>query len=88
MVTWELKFTNRAKKDIELLNNESLKRNAKKILEILKVNPYKIPPSFEKLKADLKGCFSRRLNREHRVVYGIKPEMKQVVIYGLHGHYE
>lgn len=88
MVTWELKFSNKAKKDIELLNNESLKRNVKRILELLKVNPYQTPPSFEKLKAELKGCFSRRLNREHRVVYRIMPEMKQVLIYGLHGHYE
>ncbi len=88
MVTWELILTNRAKKDLELLNNESLKRNVKKVLELLKVNPYQAPPSFEKLRDGLKGCFSRRLNREHRVVYKIEPEIKQVLIYGLHGHYE
>ena len=88
MVAWKLKYTKKAKKDFDLLNNESLKRNVKKVLELLKVNPYQTPPSFEKLRADLKGCFSRRLNREHRVVYKIIPEMKQVQIYGLHGHYE
>lgn len=88
MVVWELKFSNKAKRDIKLLNNESLKRNVKRILELLKVNPYQTPPNFEKLRADLEGRFSRRLNREHRVVYGIEPTMKRVVIYGLHGHYE
>ena len=86
-MNWTLKFTNKAKRDIDLIHGDSLKSNLRSILDLLKVNPYQSPPTFEKLHFDLTGCFSRRLNRQHRVVYAIFPQKTEVIIYGLHGHY-
>ena len=46
----------------------ALKRNVEKLLEILKKNPYQNPPSYEKL-IGLPNMYSRRINRQHRLVY-------------------
>lgn len=39
----------------------------------------------EPLKGDLKGKWSRRINREHRLIYEITDE--EVIIYACRGHY-
>ena len=41
----------------------------------------------EKLRFDLAGFMSRRINREHRLMYVINEEEKCVYIYSLKGHY-
>ena len=86
MVTWELKFTKKAEKDLELLKNANLHNKAQKIITAIKDDPYTIPPPFEKLKADLKGCFSRRINIRHRIVYSIEPG-NIIWVYGMFSHY-
>lgn len=43
-----------------------LKDNAEKLLGILEKNPYQNPPPYEKLVGDLAGCYSRRINLQHR----------------------
>ena len=34
-------------------------------------DPFCYPPSFEKLTGDLTGLYSRRINRQHRIVYEV-----------------
>ena len=38
---------------------------------MLREDPYRSPPSFEKLVGDLTGAFSRRINIQHRLVYQV-----------------
>lgn len=45
----------------------------KNILDILALNPYQTPPSYEKLLGNLNGNYSRRLNIHHRLVYEVQP---------------
>ena len=66
-----VKFSKRAEKDMELLKKAGLERKAKGLLNIIRVNPLQTPPSVEKLLWDLRGCFSRRINAKHRLVYEI-----------------
>ena len=40
----------------------------------------------EPLKGNLKGCWSRRINLEHRMVYMVSAT--QVTIVSCHGHYD
>ncbi len=87
MVTWELNFTKRAEKDAKLLKSANLEKRAKKILKNLKVDPYIIPPPFEKLRADLYGKYSRRINIQHRIVYSIEPDVKKIIVYAMFSHY-
>ena len=42
-------------------------------MDILKVNPYETPPSYEKLMGNLSGFYSRRINMQHRLVYQVLP---------------
>ena len=39
----------------------------------MRKDPFEVSQSFEKLKGDLQGLYSRRLNRQHRFVYQVFP---------------
>lgn len=58
------------------------------LLEIIKNNPYEGYPPFEKLVGDLSGAYSRRINRQHRLIYQIYKEEHIVKIISLWTHYE
>jgi Txe/YoeB family toxin of toxin-antitoxin system len=86
-VTWDLHFERRAQRDSKLLEAAGLKGKADGILDLLQSDPYYRPPPFEKLIADLRGCYSRRINKQHRLVYEIRPDVRQVVVQMMYGHY-
>jgi len=68
---YKLKYTRQAEKDAKLLEQAGLKESAVELLKIVKNNPYQNPPRYEKLQGDLKGSYSRRINRQHRLVYDV-----------------
>lgn len=77
-----------AQKDKEKIKSiPALKRNVEKLLEVLKNNPYQNPPSYEKL-VGLPNMYSRRINRQHRLVYQVFEEEKTVKIISMWTHYE
>ena len=85
---WLVKFTKEAEKDKQLLKRTGLAEKAKKLLNVLSINPYQIPPSYEKLVGNLKGYYSRRINIQHRIVYRILDDEKIVVVHAMWTHYE
>ena len=85
---WQVKFTKEAEKDKKLLKQAGLAERAKKLLNVLSINPYQTPPSYEKLVGNLKGYYSRRINIQHRIVYKVYEETKIVVIHTMWTHYE
>jgi len=87
-VRWKLVYTKQAGKDAQKLKAAGLRSKAEKLLDILKENPFKTPPSFEKLVGDLSGAYSRRINIRHRLVYQIITERRTVKIIRLWTHYE
>ncbi|MBF0491637.1 MAG: Txe/YoeB family addiction module toxin [Deltaproteobacteria bacterium] len=88
MVKWKLFFTDQACKDSKKLERSGLKEKAEKLLKVLESNPYQKPPPFEKLRGDLAGCCSRRINIQHRLVYQIYDKSKSIKILRLWSHYE
>ncbi|MFA7157961.1 MAG: Txe/YoeB family addiction module toxin [Kiritimatiellia bacterium] len=88
MVSWTLVFTRQAKKDAKKLASSNLKPQAKRILDILKFNPYQNPPPYEKLVGVLSGACSRRINIQHRLVYQVLDSIKTVKIIRMWTHYE
>ena len=68
---YRLEFSKQAKKDAELLERSGLDKNAKRLLGVIKRNPFE--PPCEKLTRDLKDCYSRRINKQHRIVYEVLP---------------
>ena len=87
-MSWRLVYTKQAKKDAKKLSHSGLKPQAKRLLDILKEDPYRTPPPFEKLVGDLAGACSRRINIQHRIVYQILDNIKTVKIIRMWTHYE
>ena len=85
---WGIKFTKKAIKDKKLHKESNLEKQAKKILNVIMENPYKIPPSYEKLTGELSGYYSRRINIQHRIVYKVYKDINTVVIHAMWTHYQ
>lgn len=68
---YRVKFSRRAEKDKQLLKASGLEGKVKALLNILMEDPFQSPPRYEALSDNLAGCFSRRINRQHRLVYQV-----------------
>ena len=88
MVSWKLNYTKQAQKDAKKLAQSGLKPKAQKLLEILVANPWQNPPPYEKLRGDLSGACSRRINIQHRLVYQVLDDCKTVKVIRMWTHYE
>ena len=89
MVTqWHLVFTKQAQKDARKLSASNLRPKAEALLTLLREDPYRYPPPFEKLVGDLTGAYSRRINVQHRLVYQLLDEAKVVKVLRMWTHYE
>lgn len=87
-MSWQLVFTKQAQNDAKKLASCGLKPKAIKLMAILELNPYQIPPPYEKLVGDLAGAYSRRLNIKHRIVYHVVEAAHTVEIIRMWTHYE
>lgn len=85
---YRLRLTKAAIKDARKLELAGLDIKAKELLKIIKENPFQSPPPYEKLIGDLKGMYSRRINIQHRMVYEVFKEDKEIVILRMWSHYE
>lgn len=88
LVMYKLIYTRQAQKDAKKLAQSELKKNALKILEIIKKDPFQNPPSYEKLLGDLAGACSRRINIQHKIVYQVYEKEKIVKVIRMWTHYE
>jgi Txe/YoeB family toxin of toxin-antitoxin system len=77
-----------AQKDAKKLSSSGLKQKTLKLIEIIRNNPYQYPPEYELLKGDMKGLVSRRINKQHRLVYEVIEQEKLIKIYRMWTHYE
>jgi len=70
-VTWEIVYTKQAQKDAKKLVDAGLRDKASELLELIREDPFRTPPRFEKLVGDLAGAYARRINIQHRLVYEV-----------------
>ena len=87
-MSWRLVYTKQAKKDAKRLSHSGLKPQAERLLDILREDPYRTPPPYERLVGDLAGACSRRINIQHRIVYQILDDIKTVKVIRMWTHYE
>jgi len=85
---YQLYFTKRAQKDALLIKESNLKDTTEKLLSLISEEPYCYPPAFEILKGDLSGAVSRRINKQHRLVYQVLEKEKAVKIIMMWTHYK
>ena len=85
---YNIVYTKKAINDISKLKSVKFDKKARALIEIIKENPYKTSPTYEKLMGDLTGAYSRRINIKHRLVYEVLEEEKTVKIISLWTHYD
>ena len=85
---YKLLFSKTAIKDKIKLKDSGLDKNCRKILDLMIDNPFGYPPSYEKLTGELSGYYSRRINRQHRIVYKVIEEKKEIHIIRIWTHYD
>ena len=72
----------------KIKESPTLRENTEKLIEIIKENPFQNPPPYEKLSGSLKDLYSRRINRQQRLVYRVLEEEKTIIIVSMWSHYE
>ncbi|WIK83965.1 Txe/YoeB family addiction module toxin [Pseudoglutamicibacter albus] len=88
MTNWRLVYSKQAQKDAKKLASSGLKSKARMLLDLLSEDPITSPLRFEKLVGDLAGCYSRRINIQHRLVYEVDAEARVVHVLRMWTHYE
>lgn len=88
MSGWRVVFTRQAAKDAKNLARSGMKPKAEYLLSVLREDPYRTPPPFEKLLGDLRGAISRRINLQHRLVYQVLDDERTVKVLRMWTHYE
>jgi Txe/YoeB family toxin of toxin-antitoxin system len=85
---WRVVFTRQAQKDAKRISSAGLRTKVEYLLDVLRDDPYRSPPPFEKLVGDLTGAYSRRINVQHRLVYEILPEARTVKVIRMWTRYD
>jgi toxin YoeB len=83
-----IEYTLQAKEDIAYFKKSGQSGILKKIrnlIESVQQNPFEGIGKPELLKHDLSGCWSRRINKEHRLVYEVSSQ--KIFILSAKGHY-
>lgn len=85
----EIEFTLKAKEDIDFWKNSGNNQVKNKITNLLlsiQNSPFTGIGKPEQLRHEWRGYWSRRINREHRLIYEIHDN--KIIIHSLKGHYE
>jgi Txe/YoeB family toxin of toxin-antitoxin system len=88
VVKWDLAYSKQALKDAKKVKAAGLKPKVEELLAILEEDPFRTPPTFEKLVGDLAGAYSRRINIHHRLVYEVFSKERVVRVLRMWTHYE
>ena len=85
---WQLVYTAQARKDAKKVAAAGLRPKVEVLLDILREDPIRAAPPFEKLVGDLAGAYSRRINIQHRLVYQVITGARTVKVIRMWTHYE
>ncbi len=89
-MSYTIRFTKAALSDIERhkkAGNQSTLRKIQQLLNELIDHPRTGTGQPEILRYELKGLYSRRINRKHRMVYDIKEHIVTVIVLSAYSHY-
>lgn len=86
----EIIFLPKSKEHLDFfikVNNPTILKKIRQLLEIIPETPYSGIGKPEPLKHNLSGLWSRRINQEHRLVYEVIEADNVILIHSLKGHY-
>jgi toxin YoeB len=84
----EIEYTNQAEEDLaywKKTNNIIVLKRIRKLLDTIIVTPFNGIGKPEILKYNLTGCWSRRINIEHRIIYEVNNNT--ITVLSVKGHY-
>jgi Txe/YoeB family toxin of toxin-antitoxin system len=87
-VSYQIFYTKAAAADIPKLKAAHLAKKAQMLVGVLADNPFQDPPPYEKLRGNLQGAYSRRLNIQHRLVYEVLEDEHAVKVISMWIHHE
>ncbi|MFN0049203.1 MAG: Txe/YoeB family addiction module toxin [Cytophagales bacterium] len=88
-MNFEVEFSDKAKEDIQKHKKFGNIKNWNKIKELIEdicSSPFEGKGKPEPLKYKFSGKWSRRIDKEHRLIYEIKEDI--ILIYSAFGHYK
>lgn len=87
----EIILLEQAKKDIEFWKKSGNLKIQKRITELIAdtmLHPFEGKGKPEPLKGELQGKWSRRINKEHRMIYSISDGKLFLYVFALRYHYK
>jgi len=75
---YKIRGTKQAKKDVATCERAGYKARLDKIKDTVEKDPYDPSQGFERLKGDLKGYYSRRINYNNRFLYEVLPNAEKI----------
>lgn len=84
---YQIVYSRQTLKDARKLAKSNLKNQAQILLEVMALDPFQTPPRYESLCGELAGCFSRRINLQHRIIYEVFTEKKKILVLRMWTHY-
>lgn len=85
---YRIVYSKKSLKHVQNIKAVNLEKQIKELMNVLRENPFRNPPPYEKLQGELKGFYSRRINAKHRLVYQVYESEKTVKILSMWTHYE
>lgn len=85
-----IEYTHKAEKDLTSFKKSgqsTILKKIRKLIESIQQTPYEGIGKPEPLKHQLSGCWSRRINKEHRVIYEVSQDEIKIFILSVKGHY-
>lgn len=86
----EIAYTQRALEERDYWRksgNKAVQKKIVKLLEAIIADPYRGIGKPEQLKGDLSNYWSRRITREHRLVYGVDEAKQHITVLSMRFHY-
>ena len=83
----EIVFSVNALKDLKYwrkTNNTEIQNRIKELIEAILENPKTGVGNPEPLKHEYSGCWSRRINKEHRIIYNFDDEKINIISLRMH----
>lgn len=89
----QIEFSDKAKVDLDFWvksGNKAILKKIYSLIEDIQLHPFEGIGKPEQLKHQLSGRWSRRINKEHRIIYKVTEEntIEILDILSLKGHYE
>ena len=85
---WIIKYEKTAIKQQKIIAHSNYRDKVIELIRIIQNNPFQNPPPYEKLQPPRNNKYSRRISKQHRLVYEVIEEENFIKILSMWTHYE